>query len=229
MWSHTVARQLLHRSLAAGVEQLLDKLTGVPSAARCDRGRRRRPASTCDARGWPRRRERRADPVRDAPGECRRRQRPALAHMHHPSIYVIDPAPVSPTTSLGELRRSGRVNGSHRAAPKRGPSATRSLSPASPTGPSGGGSKNLATASCSRTSARPLDAPAAALARRPRRLRAAAAARSARKFRRQLAQLPGRHPAGVRHRPTKSGPVRGVYNRGWLIGDDNGHLRRGPG
>ncbi len=130
-----------------------------------DRAPRRRPARAWNARGRPGGRERRSDPVRHgrrrsgadgeralapAPAGHLRRRPLCRAARHDRRARALRPRHADPQQAP---RRPIR------AVPRTMPSPSR----ASPTVRSAGGSKNPATASCSRTPGSPFDAPASAL------------------------------------------------------------------
>ena len=186
--------------------------------AQRDRAARQRAPRAADAGRGPGRRERRADPVRDA--RPRSRGHRGRARVPAPAVDLRDRRlrrGRSRARRAAALRPRHRDHHGRRGLRRRSP--TRSRSRASPTARSAGASKNPATASCSPT---------------PR-------ARSTRRRRRRCrpAATTGRcccstRPSGV---PAALGaylgdiqpaytsapqflPVRGVYNHGWLIGDE---------
>jgi hypothetical protein len=143
-----------------------------------------------------------------------------LGSLHHPSIYVMNAAQLSRAT-LGELARLGRVTNIP------GPAAGEAPGPASSAiavarftdGSFGWGVKEPGHGLVFANSERPLDAPAAAL------LSATADYGPL-----LLLEKPGMIPAPLAGylgdiQPAYSSapefqPVRGVYNHGWLIGDE---------
>ena len=193
-----------------------------------DRGRRRRPARARDARRGPVRRERRADPVRqlhersrgDAARACRAcTDRRSTSSARRPSNSHV----LAELAHFGPVKRDRRAAGARRRAR----SATRSPSRASPTARSAGASTNRATASCSPTPP--------GRSTRPRPRRCPPAATTARCCCSTSAHAGDPTRAGRLPRTTSSPayapqpPVRGVYNHGWLIGDEQRDLGGHPG
>ena len=136
----------------------------------------------------------------------------AIAAHRRPRIYVLGPPSVISDKVLEQLGGLGTAR--RISAPE--PSPTRSRSRASPTGASAGTRSTPATASCSR----PRSAPATP----PRRLPSRAPAPTARCC---SSPTPTRSRAAVQDylldiQPGyDKDPVRGVYNHGWVVGDES--------
>jgi hypothetical protein len=140
-----------------------------------------------------------------------------LASLHRPSIYVIDPSEVRSLT-LGELRRFGRVT-SIAGAPAEGAGAVaNAIAVARFTdGVFGWGVKEPGHGLVFANAARPLDAPAAALLSATGDYGPLLLLRAATQLPPALAHYLG----DIKPAYTSAvGPVRGVYNHGWLIGDE---------
>ncbi len=159
----------------------------------------------------------------------------ALTRLRRPAIYVIGPSAVGARALGGARAASGTSRPIRRrldGRPKRrsrARSRTRSPWRASPTAASAGESKNPATASCSRTPARPLDAPAGAPLSASGDyaplllLESSAAVPPA--LARYLSDIQPAYGSAPQYQP-----VHGAYNHGWLIGDERaisaGHAGR---
>jgi hypothetical protein len=143
-----------------------------------------------------------------------------LSAMHHPSIYVMNAAGLSRSV-LGALAQLGRVTQIPEAGPGETPSASAvAIATARFTdGVFGWGVKEPGHGLVFANAARPLDAPAAAL------LSATGDYGPL-----LLLEAPGRIPTGLASylaniQPAYAAapefrPVRGVYNHGWLVGDE---------
>ncbi len=144
----------------------------------------------------------------------------ALGRLHHPSIYVIGAAGLS-HTELGALARLGRVtripeSGGGEAA---SPSAAAIAVARFTDGSFGWGVKDPGHGLVFANAARPLDAPVSALLSATGEYGPLL-----------LLEAPGHLPAGLISylgdiQPAYTSapefqPVRGVYNHGWLIGDE---------
>jgi hypothetical protein len=140
-----------------------------------------------------------------------------LASLHRPSLYVVDPATVGSRT-LGELRRYGSVTTiSPTPAEGAGASANAMAVARFTNGTFGWGVKEPGHGLVFANAARPLDGPAAAP------LSATGDYGPL-----LLLEYPSQIPSGLSHylgdiQPASTPrvpPVKGVYNHGWLIGDE---------
>ena len=175
-----------------------------------------------DARGRTRRRERRADPVRAVRRASRTPRSPC-------SGACMTPRSTSSTRPRSEPRRwnccaasatSARSRPPRRPAKARDRSPTPSRSRASPTARFGWGVKEPGHGLVFANAARPLDAPRGGAAVGDRRLRAAAAARQRPPASRRRCRATCRDIQPAYTSQPAYQPVRGVYNHGWLIGDE---------
>ena len=149
------------------------------------------------------------------------------------------PAPVRPSTCSTpprsaparwrELRRLGAVTRDRRRRSAEGaPRPTRSRSRASPTGSFGWGVKEPGHGLVFANAGRPLDAPAAALLSATADYGPLLLLESPQPAPPRARRLPGATSSPPT--PQRSyRPVRGVYNHGWLIGDEARDLGGHPG
>ena len=170
---------------------------------------------------WP------GSPPRPEPRSCSRPRRgvprataDVLEHLGHPSIYVIGEGQLHhPRAGTAPSAKSRRSTAPPRSAAKTVPRpATRSRSPASPTAASAGGSKNPATVSFA-NAARPLDAPGRGTAVGERHTGRCCCSKPAPDPGPLAAYLADIQPAYTSAPAFQ--PVHGVYNHGWLIGDEH--------
>jgi len=146
----------------------------------------------------------------------------ALGSLHHPSIYVVDPAQVS-STVLAELRRFGalsEISDTSGSASGEAAAANAVTIARYTDGSFGWGVKEPGHGLVFANSARPLDAPAAAplsatgdygpllLLESPTAIPPVLSA--------YLGDIQPAYTSAPSFRP-----VRGVYNHGWLIGDES--------
>ena len=141
----------------------------------------------------------------------------ALVALHHPSIYVVDPAAVSAVTS-DELRHLGRVVPISAAASEGTGAAVNALAVARFThGTFGWGVKEPGHGLVFANATRPLDAPAAALLSATGDYAPLLLLEGAGEIPSTVAKYLGDiKPAYTAKVPA----VKGVYNHGWLIGDE---------
>ena len=153
-------------------------------------------------------------PTRDA--RARRDTQPRSRRHEQPRIYVARAARARSAEGVAASSCASSATVT-RIGGRRPGDATRSPSRASRRRRSAGASSTPATASSSPTPRRPLDAAAAAPLSASGTLRPAAAARR----RRRAAAAARRTTCSTSSPATTSDPVRGVYNHGWIIGDEN--------
>ncbi|HEX5851587.1 MAG TPA: cell wall-binding repeat-containing protein [Solirubrobacteraceae bacterium] len=139
-----------------------------------------------------------------------------LASMHHPSIYVVDPAGVG-RVALDKLGRYGTVTPIAPTASEGAGAAANAVAVARFTdGTFGWGVKEPGHGLVFANAARPLDAPAAAILSATGDygplLLFEAATQTPSPLSGYLGNIKPAYTAAVR-------PVKGVYNHGWLIGD----------
>jgi len=145
-----------------------------------------------------------------------------LASMHRPSMYVIDPSLVSARV-LSALRRLGRVTtvASTPAAGPRAAAVANAIAIARFTdGSFGWGVKEPGHGLVFANLARPLDGPAAALLSASGNYGPLLLLAGARSIPAPLAVYLGDIQPAYTSAPAYR-PVRGVYNHGWLIGDES--------
>lgn len=157
-----------------------------------------------------------------SPGGLPAATRSILADLHHPSIYVLNPL-YAGKTSLGQLAQLGRVTqisaGASASAEGEGPVRNAIAVARFTDGTFGWGIKEPGHGLVFASAGRPLDAPAAAvlaatgdyapllLVENPYKLPAALST--------FLGDIQPAYASAPEFRP-----VRGVYNHGWLLGDE---------
>jgi hypothetical protein len=144
----------------------------------------------------------------------------ALAAMHHPSIYVMSASGLSRSV-LGELARLGRVTRIPETSPGEPATATGSSIAVSrfTDGAFGWGVKEPGHGLVFARSTRPLDAPAAALLSATGQYGPLLLLESPDGVPAPLSGYLGDIQPAYASTPEFQ-PVRGVYNHGWLIGDE---------
>jgi len=144
----------------------------------------------------------------------------ALGKLHHPSIYVMNGAALS-TAVLGDLAKLGRVTRIPQSEAGEAPSAsTAAIAAARFTdGVFGWGVKEPGHGLVFANSARPLDAPAAALLSATGEYGPLLLLEAPDRIDPPLAAYLGDIQPAYTSAPEFQ-PVRGVYNHGWLIGDE---------
>ena len=152
-----------------------------------------------------------------------------LRELRHPSMYVVAPQEIRARTLVAAAPLRVASRRSARATPKApAPSPTRSRWRASPTAASAGASKNRGTGSSSPTSRGRSTRPPRRCCRRRATTRRCCCSNAPGEVPTALADYLGNIQPAYTAAP-QFRPVRGVYNHGWLIGDESAISARHAG